>query len=533
MPLDVVIRNGLVADGGGGELVRADVGIRGEAIAAIEPELDVAGARVLDATDAVVAPGFIDIHAHGDVYALAVPDAPARLHDGVTTEIVGNCGDSPFPQTDEMLAERTEARKRLGITVDWKTLDDYARRLDAAAGRAGSGINRGSLIGHGKVRQAILGEADRPPTDEELAAMRREVASAMDAGAFGLSTGLIYTPGMYAPPEEIWALAEVVAARGGIYASHIRDESEGVEAAIEEFAEVGRRTGVRLELSHVKVSGEANWPRADAVVELLERLRAEGIDLTCDRYPYTAGCTSLTALLPGWAREGGSDRLLERIADPADRARLREALVENRPLATGWDAVHLAAARCDKYQAAEGRSVLDLAAEAGCEPFEMVLELLAASRGRTSIVIFSMCEENLAKFLSLPYVAIGSDSSSRSAEGPTAEGKPHPRTYGTSARVLGRYVRQKGVFSLPEAIRRLTSLPASRLGLARRGVLRPGAFADVTVFDPDAIADRATYEHPQQYSVGVRHVLVNGAVAVEDGELTGVRAGRFLRKGRE
>jgi len=526
---DLVIRNGTVADGLGGEPVRADVAVAGEIIQAIAPDLPTGDARVLDAAGAVVAPGFVDIHAHGDLYALLCPEAASRLHDGVTTEVVGNCGESPFPQSDAMLALRRDTKEECGIAADWKTLDDYARRHDAV----GSGINRGSLVGHGNVRQAVMGEEDRPASDGELAAMRREVRAAMAAGAFGMSTGLLYTPGMYATSEEVWALAEEVAAADGMYASHIRSESSRIEEAIEEFVEAGRRSGVRLQLSHFKVSGEANWPRVSSVIALVERLQAEGLDLGCDRYPYTAGCTSLTALLPGWSREGGRECLLQRIADPATRARLVAELAAYRPLTDAWEVIHIATARADDYASAEGRSIPDVATERGREPADLALDLLTASGGRTSIVMFSMCEENLAKIIALPYVAIASDSTVRSAEGPTAQGKPHPRTYGTSARVLGRYTREQGVLTLPDAVRKLTSLPASRLGLTRRGVLRPGAFADITVFDPDTIIDRATYPHPQQYSVGVRHVVVNGAVALEDGELTGVRAGRFLRKGTE
>jgi N-acyl-D-amino-acid deacylase len=524
--LDLVIRSGRVTDGQGGPLAPADVGVRGDTVVAIEPELDPGEARVLDADGAVVAPGFIDIHAHGDVVPLMCPEAPGRLHDGVTLEIVGNCGESPFPQTEAMLAERRDSEDRYGVAVDWQTLDGFARRQDAA----GSGINRGSLVGHSNVRIAVLGEADRPPTEAELAAMRHHVAQAMDAGAFGMSTGLIYTPGMYAPPWEIWALAEEVARRGGFYASHIRNESDAVVESIEEFAEVGRRSGVRLQLSHVKVSGRANWPRVGAVVALLERLRSEGLDLACDRYPYVAGCTGLTALLPGYAREGGREQLLQRLADPSDRERLHQAMAAKRPLDADWEAVRISSAHSEAHADAEGRSIGDLAQETGRDAADVVFELLAASRGRTSILVFSMREENLETFLRLPYVAVASDSTARAAEGPTAYGRPHPRTYGTASRFLGRYVRDRGLVSLPEGVRRLTGLPASRLGLTRRGVLRPGAIADITIFDPEAIIDRATFDEPKQYSVGVRHVVVNGAVALEDGELTGTRAGRFLRR---
>ncbi|HUT35832.1 MAG TPA: D-aminoacylase [Planctomycetota bacterium] len=529
MAFDILIRGGMVLDGSGGEPLRADVGIRADIIEAIGAFPGADAARVLDASSLVVAPGFIDLHTHGDVYPLLCPEAPARLHDGVTTEVLGNCGESPFPQNQTMLAERAASSERHGITVDWATLDDYARRHDDAR----PGINRATLVGHGNVRQAVMGEADRAPTAAELDAMRREVEKALDAGAFGLSSGLYYTPGMFARPDELAALCEPVGRHGALYASHIRNEGGAVEEAIEEFVGVGRSAGVRLQLSHVKVSGRANWGKADRVTERLHALRAEGIDIACDRYPYVASSTSLSSQLPGWAREGGRSRMLERIADPATRGKLLDALAADFPTPAAWQALHIADAACDDWRRAEGRSLHDLAAEAGKDPAEVLLDLLTASKGRTSIVHFTMCEENLAKWLRLPFVAIGSDSSSRSAVGPTAVGKPHPRSYGTCARVLGRYVRELGVLSLPDAVRRMTGLPASRLGLKRRGILRPGAAADVTVFDPAAIADRATYEHPQQYSVGVRFVLVNGALAIKGGELTGLRNGRFLRRGAE
>jgi len=529
MALDFVIQGGTVLDGLGGEAIRADVGIRGERIAAVTPALDAGAALRIDASGLVVAPGFIDIHAHGDTYPLICPDAAARLHDGVTTELVGNCGASAFPQSESMLAERADSAARFGIAVDWVTLDDFARRQEAV----GSAINRGTLVGHTNVRQVVVGEADRAPTEAELAAMCREVEEALEAGAFGFSTGLIYAPGMYAQPEEIEALCEVVARHDGLYASHIRGEGDRVESAVEEFSTVGRRTGVRLQYSHVKVSGEANWPKADRLIERLHELRAEGIDLACDRYPYTAASTGLSALLPGWAREGGRESLLARIADGATRRRLVDELNRERPDPAAWGAVLVSNAACETHRHVEGRALLDVATESDREPADVALDLLAASGGRAGIVYFSTCEENLVKWLRLPFVAIGTDGTTRSAEGPTAEGRPHPRSYGTFARFLGRYVREQQVLPLPEAVRRLTSLPASRIGLTHRGVLRPGAYADVTIFDPGRIEDRATYECPQQYSVGVRHVLVNGAVAVADGELTGARTGRFLRKGTE
>jgi len=529
MGLDLVLRGGLIVDGTGGAPFVGDLAVRGERIEAMGPLAAVPAAQWLDVRGLVVAPGFIDIHAHGDLYPLLCPEAPGRLHDGVTTEVIGNCGESPFPQSPAMLAERAESARRHGIAIDWDTFDAYVARHDSI----GCGINRVALVGHGNVRQAVMGEEDRAASPDELAAMCREVEKALDAGAFGISTGLYYTPGMFARAGEIDALCAIVARRGGLYASHIRNEGDAIEEAIEEFTGVGRRTGVRLQLSHVKVSGRANWPKADRVIERLQALRASGLDLACDRYPYIASSTSLSSQLPGWAREGGRAPMLERISAPGTRAKLVEALVADFPSDEAWAALRIADAACDQWRAAEGRSILEIAAGSGREPAEIVLDLLSASEGRASIVHFTMCEENLVKWLKLPFVAIGSDSSSRAIDGPTSVGKPHPRSYGTCARVLGRYVRDKGVLSLPEGVRRLTGLPASRLGLKRRGLLRPGAVADITVFDPNEVADRATYEVPQQYSVGVRHVLVNGALAVKDGELTGARNGRFLRKGAE
>lgn len=524
----ILIRGGQVLDGTGAEPRKADVLVAGQRIEQVVANLRVPADRTLDASGLVVAPGFIDIHAHGDLVPLACPEAPARLHDGVTTEIIGNCGESPFPQSPEMLAERKTSHREFGLEVDWATLDDYARRHDGIR----CAINRGSHVGHGNVRRAVMGEADRPPTPNELEAMRREVAAALQAGAFGFSTGLIYAPGMYARREELEAICEVVARHDGLYASHIRGEGDRVEEAVEEFAAIGRATGVRLQHSHVKVAGRRNWPKADRLIQRLLELRAEGLDLACDRYPYRASATSLSALFPGWLREGGREEMLRRLADPATRQRLARELAASRDEWADWSDVVVSHAPCPGFCDAEGRSLKEIAAERSADPALVACELLAASRGRAGVVMFSMSEENIEKWLRLPFVAIASDSSCRAVEGPTARGKPHPRTFGTFARVLRRYVRERRVLSLAEAVRRMTSLPASRLGLADRGVLRPGAFADITVFDPDKITDRATYQNPFRYSEGVCHVLVNGAIAMEDGEPTGVRNGRFLRKGR-
>jgi len=336
---------------------------------------------------------------------------------------------------------------------------------------------------------------------------------------------------MYATPEEIAALAAVAARYDGIHTSHIRSESADVEDAVDEFIGIGRAAAIRLQHSHIKVSGEANWDKFDAVLERIERARADGIDLACDRYSYTASSTGLSALLPGWARDGGRQELVKRLGDADARERMKEDMWSGRALDAKWEGVMIANAHCEAWRHLEGRTVLDIADEEGQAPDEMALDILLRTDGSASVVCFSMSEENLVRWLGLTYVAIGSDGTTRGAEGPTAVGKPHPRSFGTFSRFLGRYVREKQVMPLGEGIRRVTSLPASRMKLTRRGVLQEGAYADVTIFDPATITDTATYQAPLQYSTGVQYVLVNGEVAVRDGKLTPARAGRFLRRG--
>jgi len=524
---DVLIRGGRLFDGLGREPIEADVAVRGDSVVAIGHALGGEAREVIDASGLAVAPGFVDVHAHGDLTPLMCPESSSRLHDGVTTELVGNCGASAFPQTDQMAAHSAARAARRGIPGEWRTVDDFA----AAHETVGTAINRGTLIGHSSLREVVVGEVDRAPTEDEMAVMCHEVELAMDMGAFGMSSGLIYAPGMYARPKEIAALAAVAARYGGIYTSHIRSESGAVEDAVDEFIGVGRATGIRLQHSHVKVSGEANWGKLESVLERIERARADGVDLACDRYPYTASSTGLAALLPGWAREGGRQELVKRLGDADARKRMLKDMGAGRALDTKWQGVMIANAHADAWRHIEGRTVGDLAEEAGQDAAEMALDILRKTDGSASVVCFSMNEDNLVRWLSLPFVAIGSDGTTRGAEGPTAVGKPHPRSFGTWSRFLGRYVREKKVMPLREGIRRITSLPASRMGLTRRGVLTEGAFADVTVFDPETIEDRATYQAPLQYSVGVRHVLVNGQAAVRDGKLTPARAGRFLRRG--
>ncbi|MEX2045775.1 MAG: amidohydrolase family protein, partial [Chloroflexota bacterium] len=397
-----------------------------------------------------------------------------------------------------------------------------------AVERNGAAINICSFVGHGTLRMCVMGAEDRPATAGELSAMKALLASAMAEGAVGLSTGLIYPPSAYGTTDDISALAAVVRERGGLYASHIRNEGDGLLDAVGEGIEIGRRSGVRVQLSHHKASGKANWGRVRESTALIERARAEGLDVTADQYPYTASSTGLAVTIPNWVHDGGPLAMVERLRDAAVRARIRDERVE-----TGRNWAAIVIARAAKHPEWSGKSVADLAAAANTDPLEWTCQALIEHDGAIDIVHHSMSEDDVTYVMAKPYVAIGSDSRANAPYGALSFGKPHPRSYGTFPRVLGKYSRDERVVSLEDAVRKMTSLPASRLGFATRGVLHEGAAADVVVFDPDCVIDRATYDDPHRYPDGLAHVIVNGELALQGGETTEARAGRFLRLGAE
>ena len=525
MPFDLVLQGGLLVDGSGAPPRPAHVGIRGGRVEAVSDSALPADG-VIDASGCVVAPGFVDIHSHSDCYPLISPRAESKIQDGVTTEIVGNCGVSPFPMGGRFLSQEREYFSRMGLEIDWSDIEEYFERAEAA----GTAINRGFLVGHGSVRSAVMDYAARAPSDDEFEAMKAHVRRAMDRGALGLSTGLIYTPGCYAEQDEISALCEVVAEYDGFYATHIRSEGEQLESAVDEALSVAQSSGARLQISHLKVAGEVNWGKIEWLKQRLTDAREAGIDFACDRYPYTASSTGLETVLPEWACQGGIDEELARLEDPDTRQKIRSEIAESRRGADRWQRIVIAYIPVEDLHRFEGKTVQDVADDQGKDPIDAALDMLLAARGQVSVVIFSMAEENLREILSWPFVAIGSDAAFRAPEGPLSGGKPHPRAYGTFARVLGHYVREEGVLSLEQAVHKMTLLPAQRAGLQERGALRPGWHADVVVFDPEQIADAATFEAPHQYSRGIRYVIVNGHVALNNGALSESLHGEILRR---
>jgi N-acyl-D-amino-acid deacylase len=528
--LDIKIVGGQVIDGTGTAARRADVGVTGDAITAVGDLTREPAGRTIDAAGLTVAPGFIDMHSHSDWRLWANPRAESKIRQGVTTEVVGNCGFSPAPVTAEHRDEMRGFALYLppGMDFSWTRMGTYLRGYE----ERGVALNVAQLIGHGTVRMAAMGFERRPPTARELSAMERLVDESMEDGAVGLATGLIYAPGSYAATEEIVALARRAGAQGGFYASHIRGEGATLLDAVAEAIRVGREGRLPVQVSHIKAAGRPHWGRVADALGLIDAARAEGLDVRADVYPYTASSTTLRTLLPDWALEGGIEAMLDRLADPVERARIRADLTGGSPIllrGLGWEDIMVA------YSPArpecQGRRLAEIAAGWKQDPLDAAMDLIAAERGKGYMILFQLDEADLRRALVHPEVMIGSDGSALAVEGELGQGKPHPRSYGTFPRVLGRYARDEGVLGLPDAIRKMTSMPARRLGLADRGVLSPGARADVVAFDPARVQDLATYDDPHRYATGIEHVLVNGRVVIDRGEHTGALPGRVLRGG--
>ena len=521
---DLVLRGGLVYDGTGGPPVEADVAITGDRITAIGRALADSGALELDVRGLAVAPGFIDIHTHSDTTVLADRRAQSKVRQGVTTEVAGADGGSVGPWTEaDAEAARERLRERYGVEIDFHDLAGYLDFVD----RHPPAVNLATMVGAGQVRHFVMGDDDRPADDAELARMVAEVRRALAAGAVGLSSGLEYTPGGFASLEELVALAGPLRGTGLPYASHMRNEDDRLMAAVEEAVNVGRFAGVPVEISHLKAQGQRNWWKADPVLEALEAARADGIGVAFDVYPYVAYSTGLANLFPLWTRDGGGDAFRARLRDPALRARLEAAVRDKVHSLGSWDSVQVTSTADASLAWARGRRLGALAGERGEDPYALLVRILTAGGG--GMVGFGMSEENVAKLLAHPLAVVCSDGSALATEGPLAEGSPHPRSFGTFPRVLGHYVRERRALPLEDAIRKMTSAPADRVGLRDRGRLEVGRFADVVAFDPDRVADRATYEAPFQYPEGIPHVVVNGRLVLRDGAHTEERPGRALR----
>jgi len=527
---DVLIRNGTVYDGSGMPGERTDVALRGDRVAAIG-DLSAATAGVeIDARGLAVAPGFINMLSWSTESLLADGRSLGEITQGVTTQIMGE-GTSMGPLTPEMKARWKSLQGDIQFDYTWTTLAEYLQHLE----RTGVSQNVASFLGAGTIREHVLGHENRPPTADELDAMRALVRQEMEAGALGIGTSLIYAPDNFASTDELIELCKVASQHRGKYISHIRSEGNRLIEAVQEIVRISREADIPAEIYHLKAAGEANWPKMDRVIAMIEQARAGGLRITANMYTYTAGATGLNAALPPWALEGGYEALFARLRDPAERARIRQAMIAP---ATDWESLYQAAGSPDRVLLVEfksdalkpltGRTLAEVSAERGTDPYDTILDLMLEDQTRVGAVYFLMSEENVRKQIALPWVSFGSDGASMAPEGVFLRSATHPRAYGNFARLLGRYVRDEKIIPLEEAIRRLTGLPAANLELIDRGRLIPGAFADVVVFDPATIADRATFELPHQLSVGIRHVFVNGGHVLRDGEHTGARPGRAL-----
>jgi N-acyl-D-aspartate/D-glutamate deacylase len=523
---DLVLRGGGVLDGTGSPVRRADVGIASGRITAVGDLAQAEAAAELDVTGVVVAPGFVDAHAHTDLSLFGLADdsdlALAGLRQGVTTEVCGNCGWTPYPRTDKF-ADAVDRHIGAAFPGATSVVCSYGAFRDAARGLP-LGANLAPLVGHGTIRAAAMGLDDRRPDEDELRSMERLTAQAMDEGAFGLSSGLMYPPGVYAGTEEVARLAAVAARYGRVYATHMRDEANHVLESVAEAVCIGARTGVPVQISHHKVAGKRNWGRTAETLAAIERARAEGVDVAVDVYPYTAGSTMLRAMLPPWANDGGVDALLDRLRQPETVRRIERDFTTGldgwQDLASlaGWSNVIVASAQ---EKTREGGSVAQLAEAAGTTPVEFVCRLLLEEDGGSLVVIHMMDEADVQAVLAQPWAMVGSD-------GILVPGKPHPRAAGTFVRVLGRYAVQAKLFDVAEAVRKMTSLPAARFGLHDRGAVAAGKVADLVVFDPATVCDGATYDDPLRPPTGIDYVLVGGQVVIDHGRDTRVRRGAVL-----
>ena len=525
---DLLIRGGEILDGTGAPSRQGDVAISGGRITALGDCTGRQASRIIDATGQVVTPGFIDIHTHSDFTLPLNPLAESKIRQGVTTEVVGNCGYSTAP----VLPGKVELlRDYLAAGAPWLEFSEtsFGQYLNTFPATS---VNTVMQVGHATLRLMAMGMDDRQPTAQEMAHMEQLLEEGLDAGALGMSCGLFTAPGNYASTEELTALARILHRHGATYASHIRDEANHVFEAINEAVSIGEATGVRVQVAHLKLSGMDNWGRTGDLLAQLSAAKDRGVDVHCDQYPYTAGTNPLRNLLPLWVHNGGLEPMLGRLMDSQVQERMRADIARdgltNFGRVESWDAVRIAITpNCPELA---GRSVGEIAAEREYDPLAAVCEVLVADHGHTRIVVTSMSEEDVQDILSSPMVMIGSDGNSLAPYGITSQGKPHPRFYGTFVRVLGRYVREMGVLALPLAINKMTGGSAAALRLRERGTLREGYWADVTVFDPAVVGEIATYDDPHQYATGISTVVVNGKVAIDGGEHTGELSGKVLRR---
>ena len=528
---DIIIKNGLIIDGTASRPFEADLAVKGQHICQVGRIKDTAAEVTINAGGCAVAPGFIDMHSHADFSLPVHPTADSLLHQGITSAVVGQCGLSPAPLLEETRQAVVGALGGFFSGVartlpwdEWNTFEDYLAFL---TGR-GVSLNVLPLVGQGIIRASVMGFGEGRATPDQMAKMKAEVSKALDQGAIGLSTGLIYPPGSFTATEELIELTQIVGERKGFYFSHIRGEGDTLLEAVAEAIRIGRESGAAVQISHFKAARQSNWAKSPQALELIRRAQAEGLDITADLYPYRAGSTSLATMLPQWAHVGGPAETLKRLADPQLRQKMT-ADMQSGGYARGiefQDIMITAAPRRTEY---EGRFISDLATTSGQSPYEWLFEALLQTQLDMSMAVFGMSEENRLQEIRFPGMMIGTDGAGLAASGPMASGVPHPRNYGTFPRVLGRFVRDLKILKLEEAIYKMTGLPAGKLRLSDRGLVKPGLAADLVVFDPATVSDPATYDQPHRYAKGIVHVIVNGRFVVREARHTGNRPGRILQ----
>ncbi|OGW53349.1 MAG: hypothetical protein A2Y81_03520 [Nitrospirae bacterium RBG_13_43_8] len=570
--IDMLIEDGTVFDGTGSEPYEADIGISSDKIAFVNKKSGVRSRkskvtadRIIDARNLAVAPGFIDTHSHSEFTLLADPCAEGKVCQGITTEINGNCGLSAAPLYGEASLQREDDLKALGIRERWSTFNQYFHILK----KRGIAINFATLAGHGNIRASAIGYENKIPDEIALRKMKTFLKKAISEGALGLSTGLIYPPGIYSKTEELIELCKVLSEscnpylytsvlprplfnshfskgarlpsveqghRGvggfGIYTTHMRSEGDRLLESIEETIRIGMEAGIKIHISHIKTSGRENWNKIGRALSLIEEAGKQGVSLTCDAYPYTSSSTDLDTVLPSWVYSGGREGELERLKNTSLREKIKKQILAIHPAKDYWKKISISSVSSEKNRWMEGRSLYDIASFQGKEPVDILCDILIEERLMVSAIFASMHERNLKKFLSLPCCMIGTDSAARSFSGPTYKGKPHPRGFGSFPRFLGKYVRGEGLIGMSEGIHKITVLPARRFGIHKRGIIKRGAYADIVIFDYTKIIDKPTYKEPFTKSEGIYYVFVNGVPALRDGQLTDSKSGRILRHGR-
>ncbi len=527
---DLLFAGGRVVDGTGAPWFRADVCVVGDRIASVGQLTGATATRRIDASRLIVAPGFIDMMGQSEYRLLVDGRAASKITQGITTEITGE-GGSIAPLNARMLAAGKSTYEHYGYTPNFTTLGGYFAELK----KRGSAVNVGTFVGAGGVRSLVVGEENRAPSPAELEAMKAAVAQAMEEGAFGVSTSLIYVPDRFASTDEIIALAKVAARYGGIYITHQRDEGDdnggGIDASMDEVFRIAREARIPAEIYHIKASGKANWGRMKAMLRRIEDARARGLDISADQYPWAASSNNLDASLPVWVREGGSDKMVARLLDPKQRGRIRAdflASPENADWPAGASRILVTSVLNPSLKKYEGQTIEQIAQTASKDPLDLIIDIVATDRGNTARVSFSMSEDDVKDALRHPFVSFCTDSGASATDGIFSKQKSHPRAWGSAARILGTYVREQKLLSLEEAVRKMTSLPASRMRLSDRGIVRAGMAADLVVFDPDTVSAVATYADPLHYSTGIPYVAVNGELVVDDGAITKARPGRAL-----